>query len=106
MGWDPYQPPGCDPHTLGCRGNRIQAPYTSSIHDTDGDIEPDIELHRMCHEAFIWYDEVHANNSRQDVLKEVENDEEDHVQDCDSPMVNPKLDEFLGWANTPLYPGS
>jgi hypothetical protein len=36
----------------------------------------------------------------------VENDEEDHVLDCDSPMVDPNLDELLKWANTPLYPGS
>jgi hypothetical protein len=54
LGWDPYQPPGCDPHTLGRRGNRIQAPYMSSIHNTDGDIELHTELHRMCMSQGIY----------------------------------------------------
>ena len=46
-------PLGRDPHTLGRRGNQLQAPYTSSLYDTEPNIEPDTELHCICHEAFI-----------------------------------------------------
>ena len=104
LGCDPYSLSNRDPHTLGRHGNRIQAPCTGSF---NGSIDPETELHRMCNEAFIRYDEVHGNSSRQDdIPEEVENDEDGHTLDSESPVVDPNLDELLKWANTPLYPGS
>lgn len=104
LGCDPYSLSNHDPHTLGHHGNRIQAPCTGSFNER---LDPEIELHRMCNEAFIHYDEVHGNSSRQDdIHDEVENDEDGHKLDSKSPVVDPNLDILLKWANTPLYPGS
>ena len=80
LGCDPYSLSNREyPHTLGRHGNRIQAPCTSSFNEG---IDPETELHRMCNEAFIRYDEVHGNGSREDdIPEEVENDEDGHTLD-------------------------
>ena len=69
LGCDPYSLSNHDPHTLGHHGNRIQAPCTCLFNES---IDPETELHCMCNEAFICYDEVHGNSSREDdILEEV-----------------------------------